>query len=596
MKQLELQKEGEVDQSSSNGYTRDGTLDWYGKPASKKITGGWRCALLILVNLGLLTLSIAGVSVNLVLFEKIVLRHTNAQAANSYSRWVGTCYLFSLFGALLSDSSLGRFLTCVVSEVFLIVGVVALSLSTHFLLLKPQGCGTLSSPCDTPKPFEVTIFYISIYLIALGSGASEPALAALGADQFDEEDPDEKQSKGSFYSYFYVAVVLGSLVAETLLAYLYSLGHWILGFWICTAVSIVAYLLLLWGTLRYRHFKPPSGNPVSRFSQVIVASFRKMSLKVPANGQGLYHQTLHERQSQGNAATDRRIFHTDDFRYRFLDRAAIVSSRDMERRTRGEAPNPWELCTVTQVEEVKCILRLLPIWVFTISSSLVFVQLMSLFVEQGTAMDNKVGSSNFHFPPASMPVFDMVTTSSFILMYGKVILPFFVKLTKRKTAPKPLTELQKVGLGQAIGAVSMVVAGIVEQVRLQHALPGSKETSSMSIFWITPQYVLMGISEALVTIAQLEFFATQAPDAMRSFSIGLPMVSYALGNFFSSILLTVVMKITSRNGKQQGWVPPNLNEGHLDRFFFLLAAILTFNLGMFIYVAKRFKPISMEKR
>ncbi|CAN1345971.1 Protein NRT1/ PTR FAMILY 7.3 [Linum perenne] len=429
-------------------------------------------------------------------------------------------------------------------------GVVALSLSTHFLLLKPQGCGTLSSPCDTPKPFEVTIFYISIYLIALGSGASEPALAALGADQFDEEDPDEKQSKGSFYSYFYVAVVLGSLVAETLLAYLYSLGHWILGFWICTAVSIVAYLLLLWGTLRYRHFKPPSGNPVSRFSQVIVASFRKMSLKVP----------------------------------------------DMERRTRGEAPNPWELCTVTQVEEVKCILRLLPIWVFTISSSLVFVQLMSLFVEQGTAMDNKVGSSNFHFPPASMPVFDMVTTSSFILMYGKVILPFFVKLTKRKTAPKPLTELQKVGLGQAIGAVSMVVAGIVEQVRLQHALPGSKETSSMSIFWITPQYVLMGISEALVTIAQLEFFATQAPDAMRSFSIGLPMVSYALGNFFSSILLTVVMKITSRNGKQQGWVPPNLNEGHLDRFFFLLAAILTFNLGMFIYVAKRFKPISMEKR
>ncbi|CAN1345975.1 Protein NRT1/ PTR FAMILY 7.3 [Linum perenne] len=407
---------------------------------------------MVTVNLGLLTLSIAGVSVNLVLFEKIVLRHTNAQAANSYSRWVGTCYLFSLFGALLSDSSLGRFLTC---------GVVALSLSTHFLLLKPQGCGTLSSPCDTPKPFEVTIFYISIYLIALGSGASEPALAALGADQFDEEDPDEKQSKGSFYSYFYVAVVLGSLVAETLLAYLYSLGHWILGFWICTAVSIVAYLLLLWGTLRYRHFKPPSGNPVSRFSQVIVASFRKMSLKVPANGQGLYHQTLHERQSQGNAATDRRIFHTDDFR--FLDRAAIVSSRDMERRTRGEAPNPWELCTVTQVEEA-------------------------------------------------------------------------------------------------------------------------------------PQYVLMGISEALVTIAQLEFFATQAPDAMRSFSIGLPMVSYALGNFFSSILLTVVMKITSRNGKQQGWVPPNLNEGHLDRFFFLLAAILTFNLGMFIYVAKRFKPISMEKR
>ncbi|CAN0889861.1 Protein NRT1/ PTR FAMILY 7.2 [Linum grandiflorum] len=382
----------------------------------------------------------------MVLFEKSVLRQTNAEAANSFSIWVGTSYIFGLFGALLSDSSLGRFFTC---------GVIALTLITQFLLLKPQGCGTLASQCDPASPFEETIYYISIYMIAFGIGAAEPALAALGADQFDEEDPDEKQSKNSFYSYFYVAWTLGCLVAETGLAYVYSLGHWILGLWLCTLASLVAYLLLLSPALKYRHFKPPSGNPASRFSQVIVASVRKkiMSNEVPVDDQELYHQPLHER----GDASNRRILRTNDFR--FLDRAAIVSPEDMDRRSRGVPPNPWRLCTVTQVEEA-------------------------------------------------------------------------------------------------------------------------------------PQYILVGVSEALVTVAQMDFFSAQSPDAMKSFGVGLSMVSTALGNYFNSLLLTVVMKITPH----PGWVPPNLNQGHLDRFYFLSAAILLFDLGIFVVVAKKFKPISLEKR
>lgn len=65
----------------------------------------------ILVNQGLVTLAFAAVEVNLVLFTKSVLRQSNAEAANTFSRWMGTMYLFSLMGAFLSDSYLGRYLT-----------------------------------------------------------------------------------------------------------------------------------------------------------------------------------------------------------------------------------------------------------------------------------------------------------------------------------------------------------------------------------------------------------------------------------------------------------------------------------------------------
>ncbi|PPS12798.1 hypothetical protein GOBAR_AA07851 [Gossypium barbadense] len=467
-----------------NLCTEDGSLDRYGRPAIKGRTGGWRCAMFILVNQGLVTLAFAAVEVNLVLFTKSVLRQSNAEAANT----------FILF------------------QVLYFIGLIALSLVTQLSLLKPQGCGKLGQLCEPHSSAETAVFYVAIYLIALGNGAPEPALAAFGADQFDEEDSTEKQSKNSFYSYFYVALNMGSLVAETVLVYIQNLGNWILGFWICAACAALAFCLLLCGTFQYRHFKEV-GNSISKFSQVIVASMRKMNFQVPSNGEGLYE--IERKQGKNNGV--RRLLHTNGFKY--LDRAAIITPVDMV-----EPANPWHLCTITQVEEVKSILRLLPIWFCTVLSSVVFIQMLSLFVEQGAAMDTTT-ISNFHIPPASMFAFDIISTSTFILLYHKLIVPLYIKVTKRE--PKPPSELQRIGIGIAMAMATMIIAAIVEQQRQKHA--GSKNTSDLSIFWQIPQYVLVGVSEASV------------------------------------IILTTVMAITSRNG-EAGWVPPDLNDGHLDRY------------------------------
>ncbi|GMH17232.1 hypothetical protein Nepgr_019073 [Nepenthes gracilis] len=576
--------------SSRKDCTRDGSLDRHGRPAIKGRTGGWRSGLLILVNQGLVTLAFGGVEVNMVLFSKSVLRQTNAEAANSFSRWMGTVYLFSLMGAFLSDSYLGRYLTCVIFQVVFTIGLVACSLVTQLLLLKPHGCGTIGQVCDPHSPFEVTMFYISIYLVALGNGAPEPALATFGSDQFDEEDPEEKRSKTSFFSHFYVALNLGALIAETVLVYLENLGLYVLGFWISAACGTAALILLLSGTLRYRHFKP-SGNPISRFSQVILASFRKMHLEVPSHGEGLYEVDGKD----GEAGGTRRILHTDGFK--FLDRAAIIAPTDMisfnarKNEQKQSTPDPWQLCTVTQVEEVKCVLRLLPIWLCTIISSVVFIQMLSLFVEQGAAMNTAV-TAGFHLPPASMTAFDIISTSAFIVFYDKLILPLFVKLTKRK-APNPPTELQRIGIGLAIAIVAMVIAGFVEQQRRRYAAGDGQEISSLSIFWQCPQYILVGVSEAFVYVAQWEFFSRQTPHGLKSIGLGLSMSSSAIGSYLCSAILTVVMVITSHSGKP-GWVPPNLNDGHLDRFFFLSAGLTALNLGVYLLCARSTIPSSKQ--
>lgn len=256
---------------------------------------------------------------------------------------------------------------------------------------------------------------------------------------------------------------------------------------------------------------------------------------------------------------------------------------------KGQTPNPWHLCTVTQVEEVKCVLRLLPIWFCTIVASVVFVQVLSLFVEQGASMNTAI--NGFHVPPASMTAFDIISTSTFIICYERLLVPLYTRLTKRKL--KIPSELQRMGIGMVISIVAMIIAGLVEQWRLKYADDG--ETSSLSIFWQIPQYVLVGVSEAFIYVAQWEFFASQIPDRLKSLGLGLSMSSSALGSYLCTIIVTVVMKTTSKHGKP-GWIPPNLNQGHMDRFFFLSAALITFNLILFITCANRFKCIKLEKR
>ena len=77
----------------------------------------------------------------------------------------------------------------------------------------------------------------------------------------------------------------------------------------------------------------------------------------------------------------------------------------------------------------------------------------------------------------------------------------------------------------------------------------------INIFWQVPQYFLVGMAEIFTFIGQSEFFYDQAPDAMRSLCSALPLTTVALGNYLSSLLVTVISRITN-----------NVNIGHIDCF------------------------------
>ncbi|XP_004491684.1 protein NRT1/ PTR FAMILY 7.1-like isoform X1 [Cicer arietinum] len=539
-----------------------------------KSRGGWKMAYILLANQALATLAFFGVGVNLVLFLTRVLRQDSAEAANNVSVWTGTVYIFSLLGAFLSDSYWGRYLTCTIFQLFFVLGLGVLSLTSWLLLIKPEGCGNEEIKCREATSLGVNIFYLSIYMVAFGYGGHQPTLATFGADQFDDKTIHESNSREAFFCYFYFALNVGSLFSNTILVYVEDSGRWTLGFGVSLASAIVALISFLAGSKKYRYVQA-YGNPVIRVIQVFVASVRKWKVQPVKDGQ-LYEVEGLESAIKGS----RKIMHTQ--KLSCLDKAATLTAKD------GNDPeNHWRLCTVTQVEEAKCVVRMFPVWLCTIIYSVVFTQMASLFVEQGDVMNNKVGK--YHLPAATMSVFDICSVLLCTGIYRRILVPLAGKLSGN---PKGLTELQRMGVGLVIGMLAMVAAGVTELARLQHLSPGEK-ASSLSIFYQIPQYVLVGASEVFMYVGQLEFFNGQAPDGIKSFGSSLCMASISLGNYVSSFMVKMVTIITA-TGEKPGWIPNNLNMGHMDRFFFLIAILTALDLVVYVFCARWYTSVNIN--
>ncbi|KAL5721689.1 hypothetical protein ACHQM5_005302 [Ranunculus cassubicifolius] len=559
----------------SKEYTGDGSVDLKGNPVLKKNTGNWRACPFILGTECCERLAYYGISTNLVSYLTNKLHQGNVTAARNVTTWAGTCYLAPLIGAVLADAYWGRYWTIAAFSTIYFIGMGTLTLSASVPWFRPPEC--VDSVCPSATPAQVTLFFFGLYLIALGTGGIKPCVSSFGADQFDDTDSKERVKKGSFFNWFYFSINIGALISSSFLVWVQDNLGWGLGFGIPTIFMALAIGFFFSGTPLYR-FQKPGGSPLTRMCQVLFASFRKWNVATPLDSSLLYELPDGTSAIQGS----RKLEHSDELKC--LDKAAVVS--DLEVKT-NDYSNRWSLCTVTQVEELKILIRMFPIWATGIVFSAVYAQMSTMFVEQGMTMDTKVGS--FTIPPASLSTFDFVSVIVWVPLYDSILVPIARKFTRKE---RGFSELQRMGIGLFISILSMIAAAAVEIKRLDMArelgLLDQDVPVQLSILWQIPQYFLVGVAEIFTYIGQLEFFYNQSPDAMRSLCRALSLLTNALGNYLSSFILTVVTSLTTRGGKS-GWIPDNLNEGRLDNFFWLLAGLSTVNMMIYVFYAARYK-------
>ncbi|MQL85463.1 hypothetical protein Taro_017993, partial [Colocasia esculenta] len=529
----------------------------------------WRAPAIILGFECLEGITYAGIIANLVSYFSSIFHETNAASAANAAMWNGTGYFTPLLGAIIADTYLGRYWTILISTLAYLLGMVVVTLSAFLPSLRPPPCQ--GNFCPSATTIQYLVLLGGLYLVAFGSGGVKSSLLPLGADQFHDKNPIDRERKASFFSYFYLCITVGNLVASTLVVWIQENLSWALGYGlgtVCIAVALGGFLL---GTPIFRLVRL-GGSPLKSVAQVLVASFRKMYLDVPIDGSLLYEDNSKELMTEGL----QRLPHTDSFR--FLDKAATLTDSDV---ISGCSRNDWRLCTVTQVEELKILVRLLPIWITGVIYSASYSQIYTTFIEQGNEMNTRIGG--FSIPPASLQAFEVMCIICVTFIYDKIIVPITRSYSGNK---RGLTLLQRIGVGRVMMIITMTMAAILEAKRLDSAKVGK----SLSIAWQLPQYFMIACSEVFSYIGQLELFYDQAPDTMKSMCTSIYLLSISLGSYLSSLIISVIMFFTTKGG-QPGWLPDNLNEGHLDYFFWCLSVLSALNFGL-TYTSSN--PVSLD--
>ncbi|XVE56111.1 hypothetical protein DITRI_Ditri03aG0211200 [Diplodiscus trichospermus] len=560
-----IKQNHEKDQTvSSTTLVSNGCVDIRGKIADKQTTGGWKASPFIIVNEVAERLAFFAIAVNMVSYLVFEMHQSLPSAATHVTDWIGAAYVLTLLGAFLADAYLGRFLTIIIFSCIYAVGMILLTLSASIDSLRPPPC--TARPCIKASDNQSAFLFCALALIALGTGGIKPCVSSFGADQFDEADEKEAHKKFSFFNWFFFAINMGALLGITLLVYIQDKKGWGWGFGVPTVAMVCSIFILAAGIPCYR-YKKPMGSPFTRFLQVIVASVRNHFNGVRLGPEAVLYEvnTL-----DSDISGARKLAQTKQ--YRFLDKAAAVIDPE------ANAKNRWKLCTVTQIEEFKSFIRILPVWASTIALSISFAQLSTFFISQATIMDRNLGP-NFTIPAGSVPVFSAINALVLVPIYEKWMVPI---LRKRTGHRRGITSLQRMGVGLFISIFALAAAALVEKKRRDHHNP-----SSMSVFWLLPQFFLIGSAEVFTYVGQLEFFYDEATDGTRSISSAMFLSEIGIGSWLSTAIVKIIERASG--GEQTGWLRNDLNKSRLDYFYWILTAINAANFLSYLYVAWRYK-------
>ncbi|CAM0955384.1 unnamed protein product [Alopecurus aequalis] len=507
------------------------------RAGQRPATGGWKSALFIIwVEVGE-RFAYYGISSNLISYLTGPLGQSTAAAAAAVNAWSGAASMLPLLGAAVADSWLGRYRTIVASSILYITALGMLALSSMFPSPDDQrqqrNVSANSGRAWPPSFLQTAFFYVSLYLVAIAQSGHKPCVQAFGADQFNATDPRESLSQNSFFNWWYFGICASATVTMALMSYVQDNVSWGVGFGVPCLAMMLALVVFLLGTRAYRFYDSSAGGGANLFSHA---------------GQAL--RAWRKRPPAGESLVEH-----------------------------GGCPENSEI-----VEEVRSMARLFPIWATCLLYGVVFAQPPTLFTKQAATLDRRVGSSSFQIPPAALQCFISISIIPFVVLYDRVLVPVARRVSGVASG---ITMLQRIGTGMALAVASLVIAALVEIRRLSTAMEAGvvdqpDAVVPMSLWWIVPQYVLIGAADVFTMVGMQEFFYDQMPGALKSLGVALYLSVLGLGSFISSFLISVIDAMTKRN-EGTSWFADNLNRGHLDYFYLLIAALTALELLAFLH-------------
>ncbi|KAJ8450479.1 hypothetical protein Cgig2_002164 [Carnegiea gigantea] len=518
-----------------------------------------------------------------------------ATGANIIFFWSAATNFTPILGAFLADTFAGRFrmigfgsiLSLMVHsityttiiDVFHSLGMTLLWSTTTIPGARPPCYSTATNGCNSPTPFQLILLCSTLGLMSMGSGGIRSSTLAFGADQLvrtEEEGmtPSRGGLLGSFFNWYYFSVSFAVLFALTCEVYIQDHVGWQAGFGVPLFLMFLSVISFFLASSFYVKAEPKS-SLFTGFAQVIVASWRNRHSKFSTQqrSERLYHV------AKGST------FEKPSEKLRFLNKACLVKDPKLELTLEGAAVNPSHLCTVDQVEEFKSVLRIIPLWSTAIILG-VNANQTSFRVLQANSMDRHILSSSFEIPAGSFGTFALITIVLWLVLYDRVFIPWASKV---KGKPTCLDAKTRMGIGFLLSIASLVVAALVESIRRDRAIRegtlSDYPSSKMSALWLVPQICLLGLAEALCAIAQIEFFYSEFPKSMSSISSNLWGLAMSVASLVASLIMSLIDHVSKQWG-QHSWVSGDVNKGHYDYYYGVLAGLSLLNYMYFLLCSR----------
>ncbi|KAI3977834.1 hypothetical protein MKX01_036674 [Papaver californicum] len=532
--------------------------------------GGWITFPFITVGILGLTVAASGWLSNLIVYLIEQFNIKSIDAAQISNIVNGCTNFLPIAGAILADSSFGNFAVVNVSSIISLLGMVLLCLTASIPSLRPAQCvnGSLTtSTCETPSTIQYAVLYTAITLASLGIGGTRFTIATMGADQFEKQ-----KHQASFFNWYFFTLYLGYVIGSTVLVYIQDNVGWNWGLGLSLAANAIGFIVFLVGSRYYRCVKP-SGSPFMSVAHVVVAATGKRKICLSSEATTYYNENTRDGKVAQSSSSP-------TLSLRFLNHAAIKCEGDVGEE--GTVARPWKLCTVQQVEDLKALLKILPLWSTGVFLSIPIGIQSSLVVLQALSMDRHIGS-HFNVPAGSFLVSTLISTAIFLTFMDRFLLPTYQRLMNRN-----LTPLQRVGVGHVLNIVGMAASAIVEAKRLHvarsHNLAGSPGgmVVPMSALWLVGPLAIVGIGEAFHFPGQVSLYYQEFPKSLRSTSTAMISMLVALGYYLSTALIGLVRRVTK-------WLPDDINEGRLDNVFWLLVVIGVINFSYYLTCSLMYK-------
>ncbi|KAK4779271.1 hypothetical protein SAY86_006799 [Trapa natans] len=513
-----------------------------------------RSCVLLIVIAGMERFAFKGVASNLVTYLTDVEGMSNSSAAKMVSSWCGFTSMLPLLMAPLADSYWDRRSTILASSFFYIMGLLAL---------------TLTAMASESSPENKQFLFLSLCTISVGMGGYNPSLQAFGTDQLEAEVEEELQpprskaesggnKKSPFFQWWYFGICTGSLLGTTVLSYVEDTFGWVIGFAIPTGAMVASTVLFCCGGKIYAVEEDSETNKrrfwwVSRVVKAAASKFMssRSSIRL-TDGE----PELGDLELQGKPL----CYHTN------------LTIRPGE--LKKEAGKSHVL------DNAKVVLRLLPIWITLLMFAVIFQQPATFFTKQGAVMKRTVGA--FKVPPATLQ--SAITLSIVLLMplYDKALIPAARFFTRNE---KGMDVMQRMGVGMVLSIIAMVIAAQVETKRMEMVAAGP-DKAALSIFWLLPQYILLGISDVFTVVGMQEFFYSEVPLRMRTMGFALYTSVFGVGSFVSALMISIVE--ASTRGRQS-WFTDDMNKGRLDKYYWLLALASVISLLLYMALCKVYR-------